>query len=274
MKVAPNLCCVRFTGSRPRLGAPGLLSDAANYPFRKVAIANSEWGDEATENTDKLLMCMPFLRYLEINICVAKVLTVIANNGRGECSRELVNLLVACRKLKEYTGSGHIILAEDILANDAWTCWRLEKLDVEIVERPRLIGDEVLLLGREIRMMNGLPDNDGDEEDGWVLTDRLLSQTTHRKVFERLTRFSKLREINFGRQSSLPKANLSRGLEFAKESGFGRIASLPWLEKMEWRGLSEDLEDGKVKYAWLKELWRMETTWEDGIYSVVAERIH
>lgn len=112
-----------------------------------------------------LVLQMPFLTRLEVELIIPTDLNAISSTCSNalvylrfslrdnNLSAEVCQVLVACSRLKEWLGEGHILLAEDIIDGPAWTCLGLEKFDIVIHVPFRTDLDHVQCLDR-VRIKN------------------------------------------------------------------------------------------------------------------------
>ncbi|KAF9146983.1 hypothetical protein BG015_011437 [Linnemannia schmuckeri] len=179
---------------------------------------------------------------------------------REGCSRELIGLFVGCPKLKECRGSGHEILADDIIGSAEWTCLGIRKLEIDVVGILRLSQ------GQETRLntwrLNGNIELTEAEQDAMDL--QLFSYEIQRQVYARLGRLRELKELYLG-QHSTPKVNVARftnegvaiseGLEMTLASGLAELGGIKDLRMIafDFEFVATGMEAGAL--AWLWERW-------------------
>ncbi|KAF8934019.1 hypothetical protein BGZ47_010560 [Haplosporangium gracile] len=204
------------------------------------------------------------------------------------CSQGLLELFVGCPKLRTCHGRGHLVLAKDLIESAEWVCVELRELDIEIVGIPRLtVVQEDLLKG--IRRLdaelftfmntNALGIADQEEQDtkykieqirqrlwnrGHELTldeteafEQLwISHSIQRKVYQRLARLTRLRELDFSIQESTRRGDKSRRkdtLEFTLESGLGELSRLEGLQRFSYWNTNHRIRSKEAH--WIKAQW-------------------
>lgn len=225
-------------------------------------------------------------------------------NTDESCSLEMNTLLVHCPRLKECTGRGHVVFATDILRSPHWTCLSLRKLDITIVDVPRVKGEEVRVLERaqkRIRRVKGqhgvvhdmvLDSNSAEQQ---LSTQEPKSQLCQRKVFSKLARLTQLEEIDFRCRPSEGPGEVNEGmwddeddgmdvdeteavtdvceqywdsLEFTLEAGLEQLGVLEHL-----RMIAFGVENGKFgqkERDWVWERWCMREKYGgEGVFCVV-----
>jgi hypothetical protein len=136
------------------------------------------------------------------------------------CSLELNSLFVNCPRLKECTGRGHVVFTVDVLRSPHWTCLEMKKLDIVIIDVPRVKGEEVRMLEKARRRMRKLGgqhhqvhdiidmemDVSGQQQQqlkqqkqssAVTMEHPQKSQLCQRKLFSKLARLTQLEEIDF-----------------------------------------------------------------------------
>lgn len=201
--------------------------------------------------SDDLISRVPFLTRLDLGIINVEVLVAMTTTCTtleyvrfsldNPYPAELSQLFVSCSRLKECRGDGHIIAADDLINGPEWTCMGLEKLDIDIQGLPRL---------DVFRSSSSAEPETLSLPSGAMLdttTDSTTQQNSYairRKVFASLALHKYLVEIKFGSEepsmewrrllwSSDQEFDTYTGLEFSLESGFGVMAALPRLERLE-----------------------------------------
>lgn len=215
-------------------GSIGGMSDGGNgsgfvdgrgsvYRFETLAL-----GYEARLSLDaieQLTSESPFLTrvsFQDIHPAVVRALSYSCEaleyayfNTDEPCSLELNSLFVNCPRLKECTGRGHVVFAVDVLRSPHWTCLGMKKLDIVVVDVPRVKGEEVRMLEKARRRMRKLGgqhhqvhdiiDMEMDDSDQQqqqqssadAMENPQKSQLCQRKVFSKLARLTQLEEIDF-----------------------------------------------------------------------------
>ncbi|KAF9149642.1 hypothetical protein BG015_008564 [Linnemannia schmuckeri] len=210
-----------------------------------------------------LVLRLPFVTRLDLGIISVGVLAAVTRICRAvvysrfsltdiyarvgpsarRCSEQLCQFFAACSELKECLGDGHIIRAEDLINGPEWTCTGLEKLDVEVVDLPELY---VYVSEFQISTQSPGPrflSNENPETEVW--RQQRHAHAVRKQVFSTLARLKNLTEIKFGSDeqtgNTFGYSNLWHkitSLYFSEESGFGEVACLPRLEKLEIWGIS------------------------------------
>ncbi|KAK5814715.1 hypothetical protein F5H01DRAFT_347180 [Linnemannia elongata] len=228
-------------------------------------------------------------------------------NTDESCSLELNTLLVHCPRLKECTGRGHVVFATDILRSPHWTCLSLQKLDITIVDVPRVKGEEVRLLERAQKRIRRIRGQHGVMHDMVLDTSAELqqqqstqepqpkSQLCQRKVFSKLARLTQLEEIDFRCRPSEGPGEVDEGvwddeeermdedeteagtdvceqywdsLEFTLEAGLELLGVLEHLKMIAFG--FENAKFGQKERDWVCERWcMMEKGGEKGVFCVV-----
>lgn len=200
---------------------------------------------------DDLISRVPFLTRLDLGIINDEVLVAMTTTCTAlEYVRfsldapypaELSQFFASCSHLKECHGDGHIIAADDLINGPEWTCMELEKLDIEIQGLPRL---DIFRSSFSAEPETSSYPSGTMLDTTKVPTNQPNSYAIRRKVFATLARHKSLVEIKFGSEepsmewrrfllSSDREFDTFTGLEFSLESGFGVVAALPRLERLE-----------------------------------------
>ncbi|KAG0284329.1 hypothetical protein BGZ96_011290 [Linnemannia gamsii] len=116
--------------------------DRLGYPLIVMVFFCKDRFPADHTNLSFLISRLPFLVRLELGEVGGTVLNMIADtckalvytrfNIKGCCSCELCNLLTECSMLKECLGSGHVVMAEDVVNGPEWTCLGIEKLNIVV----------------------------------------------------------------------------------------------------------------------------------------------
>lgn len=266
-----------------------LITDGDSvYRFRTLVLGPEEM--LAFESMEQLMSQSPFLTRVEMHHVSSSVLLALAKScsaleyvhfsADDPCSLELNHLLVKCPLLKECTGCCHLVSAVDILRSPDWTCLGLRKLDIMVVDIPRVKGKQERRLERAKRALKksggeGMQElNQEIYEQQSFLNPQPRSRRCQERVFSKLARLSQLEEIDL---RYLPSQNRGMGgeyqyahpapLEFTMEAGFEQLGVLDHL-----RVIGLGVGSGKVgqkEQDWLWGRWSMrEKLGENGVFSV------
>lgn len=218
---------------------------------------------------DTLYVQMPLLTRLKLAHCSldGATLSAFARNFKNlediefnldeSFSKELLELLVGCPKLKYCGGKGHVATADDIVNSPKWTCRWLERLDIVVVGVPRLtkLQEKLLENMQDQGILELTQTTTVTAEEQEALDHRQESYTIQRKVYRRLGRHKHLRGCNLGtwRTHGSELKMVEDSLELTLASGLDELSGLAKLEYVSFSELNHRI--GKAEDAWVKERW-------------------
>ncbi|KAG0275656.1 hypothetical protein BGZ95_008525 [Linnemannia exigua] len=243
---------------RPQFETFGQDNNNNNYAM----VENLEIGRikfRPSKAMDAVFAQMHFLSRLIFTQCSLDGTTLTAlskylkNLEHFECSldygfsQEFLGLLVGCPKLKKCIGSGHFVLAEDIINSPEWVCLELEMLQIVVVGVPRLTEPQEALLNR--MRDQGRPEVAQTVEEQNALYCRQESHALQRKVYQRLGRLPNLRSMYHMIWPYI--GDLKDSLEFTLASGLDELSVLDKLEILSFTLLNHRV--GEAEDLWMKE---------------------
>lgn len=246
----------------------------------KTLVAYNVW--RPSNRIDRVFCQMDFLVRLDVDWIGRRALRELGRvctnleyarfDLRERCSPEMIGLFVGCPRLKECRGSGHDILADDIIDSAEWTCLGIKKLEMDVVGVLHLSWEQETCLKTWCR--KGNVELTVKEQDAMDL--QLFSYEIQRQVYARLGRLRELEELYLGRHTA-PKRKVDwfgseeeipEGLEMTLASGLAELGGIEDLQKIEF-GLAcktPGLEADAL--TWLWERWAIKEGWKLGEYVV------
>lgn len=209
----------------------------------------------------------------------------VAIDLKEECTEGLIDLFLGCPKLRTCRGTGHAVLAGDLIESADWVCVELEELDIGIVGVPRLtVAQEDLLKGISgldaelftfinTNTLDNSNQGEPNAEDklyqvrerlwnrGHQLTadeaeafqKRWYSHSIQKKVYQRLARLTRLRELHFTLRETAGKPRRTDTLEFTLESGLTELGALDGIKKLSYEN-AHPRSDSK-ETQWIASRW-------------------
>ncbi|KAF8930877.1 hypothetical protein BGZ47_000343 [Haplosporangium gracile] len=186
-----------------------------------------------------------------------KNLEVIEFNFNKSYSKELLDLLVGCPKLKCCVGKGHVVMADDIMNSPEWTCRELERLDIVVVGVPRLTKSQEELLDRMQDQGRSELAQTMTAEEQEALDRRRESYAIQRKVYQRLSRHKQLRGCYLGAWKTHGSVHerVEDCLELTLASGLDELFILEKMKFMSFTELNHRI--GEAEDLWVKERWNI-----------------
>ncbi|KAF9152562.1 hypothetical protein BG015_005083 [Linnemannia schmuckeri] len=195
-----------------------------------------------------------------------KNLEYIEFNLNEPYSKELLDLLVGCPKLKCCVGKGHVVMADDIVDSPEWTCRELERLDIVVVGVPRLTEQQEELLDRmqDQGRLELVQATTTEEQE--ALDRRRESYAIQRKVYQRLGRHKKLHGCYLGawRSHGSGYERVEDCLELTLASGLDELSVLENMKFMSFTELNHRI--GEAEDLWVKERWNLARSPGGGIW--------
>ncbi|KAG0292587.1 hypothetical protein BGZ96_003965 [Linnemannia gamsii] len=233
-----------------------------------VKALNISWVDfDPSVKMNAIYALMPLLTRIKLKHCYidGTTLTAFSRHFKNleylefllneSCSKELLDLLVGCPKLKNCVGKGHVVMADDIVNSPEWTCLDLERLDIVVSGVLRLTKQQeaVLYLLQEQRRPNEAQATTAEERE--ALDHRVASYALHRKIYLRLSRHKRLRGFFLGTWVYYGHEKVEDCLELTLASGLDELVGLDMMEFISFTELNHRI--GEAEEIWVKERWNL-----------------